>query len=1122
MQVSEVQSGRKLTLEIQNLDETVFDAKETLKVKNEVTLSQSELTGEILMRHGQDAWAIKGIESKEQNKLVEIIERNLPRLCWITAIKPNHDQPEKIYLQIHEFPSGLYLPKEKLEIGIDEKIIDDIRDRHIRRADPIDKIIDWLSKKILLPSLNNEQGKRALLQDNYQKNFQNSFRIWGNGIVINIRGTPDDKFLIDRIEKATQPQNISQQRPVILLEADICFCDASIAGSVRGQIQIQLDYIVKTPASYLALWQQYNEIEQKIIYSKAQEFGWLRYENQQMLNNGNYRFKLIKSNNLKNQLQFLKEDSFVTIEVSKNQPEFNFESEEDSGFIEIEKQTKARNFCGEFVAVNLEKLTIDLRNSNLEDEQFIIPEKGYLFISLIGDKTRLDRRKKAQSLILTPINPQNPMPQLGLLLENQAVLKRRTKKLKPITAQVKKLFNNLPPTARQEEAIKIALNTPDIALIQGPPGTGKTKVITAIQARLAQEAEDQNRSVNHRILLTSYQHDAVENAAERTVLFQLPAVRIGGKRNKDHEFNNIDLWRRQRIENLEATLANLPQLPAQTILKKVRNLTATYQFTPGTSAETAKLLRNIYDFTQGYISQELSDKLLELSQQYKQNLANFNQENNEDLELVLKAVKAIRITPASFSDDGNITALKVLKRLQPLNILTSEEINLLTEAGDYFEDQIPPFLEQLANLQTDLLNRLIPKETTPVTKAIANEEILNLFSRVRLSLDDYIRRSPDGIEAVLSEYLEDLKNDPEAVAKTIKKYTVVLAATCQQSDGKEMKFVTENPNHVFETVIVDEAARANPLDLFIPMAKAERRIILVGDHRQLPHILEEDVERQLSKSTSTTQDRLQKSLFERLFNQLKELEKKDGIKRTVTLDTQYRMHPILGDFVSQNFYECHGEPKINSGRKETDFIHNLPRYENSVCAWINAPFSLGGEMQGQSKSRSIEAKIIAKELKRIIDYNQNLTFGIITFYSAQVTKIWKALENEGIAEKNDDSYYQIIPQYQETRNNEDKIVERLRIGTVDAFQGKEFDVVFLSLTRSNDLEVNNEKMARQKYGFLMLENRLCVAMSRQQRLLITVGDLDMINNKYAPTAIPQLVKFYQLCQSENGKIYKIK
>ena len=59
--------------------------------------------------------------------------------------------------------------------------------------------------------------------------------------------------------------------------------------------------------------------------------------------------------------------------------------------------------------------------------------------------------------------------------------------------------------------------------------------------------------------------------------------------------------------------------------------------------------------------------------------------------------------------------------------------------------------------------------------------------------------------------------------------------------------------------------------------------------------------------------------------------------------------------------------------------------------------------------------------------------------------------------------------------------ERLRVGTVDSFQGKEFDVVFLSLTRSNNVRGEDDAAQRRRYGFLMLENRLCVAMSRQRR-----------------------------------------
>ena len=279
------------------------------------------------------------------------------------------------------------------------------------------------------------------------------------------------------------------------------------------------------------------------------------------------------------------------------------------------------------------------------------------------------------------------------------------------------------------------------------------------------------------------------------------------------------------------------------------------------------------------------------------------------------------------------------------------------------------------------------------------------------------------------------------------------------------------------------------------MAKAERRIILVGDHRQLPHMLEEEVERKLAASNEQTRDVLKLSLFERLFQQLRAREAEDGIKRTITLDTQYRMHRILGDFVSRTFYEYHGESKINTGRPDSDFVHNIPNYEGKVAAWLDVPFQRGSEAMGQSKSRPIEAKHLAHELRLAMESSQNLTFGVITFYRAQVTEIWEALCAEGIAERNDEGAYQVSRQWEEGRADSGKLIERLRIGTVDSFQGKEFDVVFLSMTRSNDIVAKEPKQYQQKYGFLLLENRLCVAMSRQQRLLIVVGDLGMVKSE---------------------------
>ncbi|MFX6250448.1 AAA domain-containing protein, partial [Acinetobacter baumannii] len=62
------------------------------------------------------------------------------------------------------------------------------------------------------------------------------------------------------------------------------------------------------------------------------------------------------------------------------------------------------------------------------------------------------------------------------------------------------------------------------------------------------------------------------------------------------------------------------------------------------------------------------------------------------------------------------------------------------------------------------------------------------------------------------------------------------------------------------------------------------------------------------------------SLFERMRVKLQDLEKQDTIRRVVMLDTQFRMHPRLGDFVSKQFYEAVGLGAVRSGRAAEDFV----------------------------------------------------------------------------------------------------------------------------------------------------------------------------------------------------------
>ena len=162
----------------------------------------------------------------------------------------------------------------------------------------------------------------------------------------------------------------------------------------------------------------------------------------------------------------------------------------------------------------------------------------------------------------------------------------------------------------------------------------------------------------------------------------------------------------------------------------------------------------------------------------------------------------------------------------------------------------------------------------------------------------------------------------------------------------------------------------------------------------------------------------------------------------------------LGTYIDNNFYRKYNESEhVGNGIEDPMFFaHNLPGIENKACIWYDIPYD--GENKGEkakSKFRRKEAEAIARHLKQMIlsEGGRNLNYGIITFYREQVNEINKALADTSIQimVKDETGHYVINPEYK--KNNRD-VNEIVKVGTVDAFQGMEFDVVYLSMVRSND------------------------------------------------------------------------
>ena len=1105
MRISDVQHGKPTVLEV------VPGAKDDfgpLPTMTEVKIYSSGLESEALLCVGKSTWTIEGSNAHHQDLLSDVLLRALPRVAWVAAREPSDEKvgAASLVLEIREFPSENDWP-QPVDLGVDEKVVESVRSKR-KSLNSIGEVIAWLEERILVTDLGGSTRVLLSSSPNPQADQRSAFRLYGRGWAVDVARDANDRLLVTRVIEAKRAQSDDDRRPILLVKGQFRFVDHTVAGRFRGTARSELDQIVGEAGSYLAIWREYNKLERRSILCRAREFGWLTYHSRLPLADGRWRFHLKEDERLEDCMRALAENESVDLEVAASPPPeltepLDLDAEQE------DKNGRDRIFAGECVGHDRRRLTLDLRLAAWNDEdRSPPPEIGVLFMSLGGDRTRLERRRKAQALIASA---ECPMPQLGLLIEGKVVPERRRRKEKPLSAAAREAFGG-EPTGRQIEALKVALNTPDIALIQGPPGTGKTRTIAALQARLSEIAENTD-SVSGRYLLTSYQHDAVENVASATQVFGLPAIKVGQKRGQTEEADGFERWRQERADAVRAKLATADEFPASVALRRCRDLAVGHLQAPSRSEDVAGLLTTVRDIAAPHVPTDITDRLLELAQQIRKPVGSHG-DADLDVEQALKAVRGLRCSQASYSDDGDTQAQKALRRLQRLQVITPEEEALLEKAASCDFGVSPDFLSALAELQGVLIDRLTPDKRPP-SAPMVREDVLHALGSTIDALREAVRSSRGGVEAVLHEFLDDLDNDRSGTRDGVEYYTAVFAATCQQAVGYQMNLL-KGENNSFETVVVDEAARANPLDLFIPMALAERRIILVGDHRQLPHILDHEIESDLDSDVSAkTQEMLRTSLFQRLFAQLRERERTDGIKRTVTLDVQYRMHPVLGGFVSDTFYAPHGEGFL-SGRPPEDFAHNLTRYDGAVAAWVDVPFGLGAERRGQSKSRSAEAEWIALEAHRIMTERPELSIGIISFYSAQVNEILRRMLTLGMTEQLEDGSYRIHDSWKTTRSDSGKLTERLRVGTVDAFQGKEFDIVLLSMTRSNDIAADQPKLLRRKYGHLMLENRLCVAMSRQKRLLIVVGDSGMLTDSKAVQVVPGLVHFLKLCGGDHG------
>ncbi|WP_302367158.1 DEAD/DEAH box helicase, partial [Brachyspira aalborgi] len=321
----------------------------------------------------------------------------------------------------------------------------------------------------------------------------------------------------------------------------------------------------------------------------------------------------------------------------------------------------------------------------------------------------------------------------------------------------------------------------------------------------------------------------------------------------------------------------------------------------------------------------------------------------------------------------------------------------------------------------------------------------------------------------------------------------------------------------FDIVIVDEAGRATLSELLVPCVKA-RKIVFVGDHKQLAPIIDDEIIKNLN---SFTKQEVTISFFERLFEKL-EKSNKDGIQHLEhfkhRLIYNYRAEDRICQLYNQPFYGGELETaKAIEGKRE----HYLSIFNSSVV-WFDTSKrnDREDEQKGTGKINRCNVLVIEYKLREILqgmkEKNIKNSIGIITPYKAQVDLLEKML---GSIKKDFKEYYR-----HNLDSNQDKDLRNgFDIGTVDSFQGSDRDIIIYDCVRAskskNSFE-NRNKRKGSKINFIADEKRLNVSLSRAKKLLIIVGDIEFL---YTASISEGENPFYKIIGyiQKNKELYQI-
>ena len=362
----------------------------------------------------------------------------------------------------------------------------------------------------------------------------------------------------------------------------------------------------------------------------------------------------------------------------------------------------------------------------------------------------------------------------------------------------------------------------------------------------------------------------------------------------------------------------------------------------------------------------------------------------------------------------------------------------------------------------------------------AVDEICNMLTENDI---DYIRIGnefscdPKYSDHLLKEVLDD-NATLNSIKSTLADARIVVATTSTMNSNAALF----NIKH-FDLAIIDEASQILEPNIIglLSTRHAERRaikrFILIGDHKQLPAVVQQQDTLEAEETNNSLKDihllSCANSLFERLILTERAAGRTDFIG---TLHKQGRMHSDIADFANRKFYareqlECvplahQLEQTLNyneASEDETDDILKAHRM-------IFIPSKPCRQLKISEKVNTEEARIITDLLRRLYrqlgnNFDPQKSVGVIVPYRNQIAMIRKEIEKLGIPE-----------------------LEEISIDTVERYQGSQRDIILYSFTIQSRYQLDFLTANTFYEDGQPIDRKLNVAITRARKQLILTGN----------------------------------